>query len=114
MEDKTKERYARAYTEVLEILRYVPKESVDKIPESMLNMFQRCCDKNYDYHIDTSKSFKEQVMSAETRAILAIIFRDYWATPAQREAILKREEQEMMEYRLKQYVSMLEEKDDND
>ncbi len=71
MVDEIKERYARAYTEVLEILRYVPKESVDKIPESMLNMFKGCCDKNHDYHIDTSKPFEQQVISEETQAILA-------------------------------------------
>lgn len=114
MEDEMKERYTRAYTEVLEILQYVPKESLAKIPESMLDMFRRCCDKNYDYHIDTSKPFEKQVMSEETRAILANIFRDYWATPKQREDILKREEQERMEYRLKQYASILEEEEDND
>lgn len=112
MKDETKERYARAYTEVLEILRYVPKESVDKIPESMLNMFKRCCDKNHDYHIDTSKSFEEQAMSEETRAILANIFRDYWATPEQRKAILKKEEQDRNKMKLQQYENML--KKDND
>ena len=29
----------RLHTEVLEILRFVPKESIDKIPKEMINAF---------------------------------------------------------------------------
>lgn len=84
--------YSKAYTEVLEILKYVPKESVNKIPKNMLEMFKIKQDTNYNFKIDTNKSFEEQKLLDETKAIFSNIFRDYWATPYQRERILAKEE----------------------
>ena len=48
-------------------------------------------DDNYDFKIDINKGFEEQDLLDETRAILANIFRDYWATPYQRERIIAKE-----------------------
>lgn len=83
--------YNKAYTEILEILKYLPEESRNKIPSEMLEMFKIKHDKNYKFVIDIDKSFKEQDLLDETKAILANIFRDYWATPYQREQILAKE-----------------------
>lgn len=84
--------YYKAYTEVLEILKYVPQDSVNKIPKDMLEMFKIKYDKDYNFKIDTDKPFEEQELLDETKAIFANIFRDYWATPYQRERILAKEE----------------------
>lgn len=84
--------YYKAYTEVLEILKYVPQDSVNKIPKDMLEMFKIKYDKDYNFKIDTNKPFEEQELLDETKAIFANIFRDYWATPYQRERILAKEE----------------------
>ena len=86
----TKE-YAMAYKEVIEILKYVPDEDVAKIPEEKLNFYKENMDIDYDYKIDEEKEFEEQEMSDITKAVLANIFRDYWATPYQRERILAKE-----------------------
>ena len=40
---------------------------------------------------DINKGFEEQDLLDETKAILANIFRDYWATPYQRERIIAKE-----------------------
>ena len=87
MEDK----YPKAYKQVIEILKYVPQESVDKIPQEMIKTFKINMDDKYDFKIDISKSFEEQDILEETKAILANIFRDYWATPKQKERILEKE-----------------------
>lgn len=87
MEDK----YQKAYKQVIEILKYVPQESVDKIPQEMIKTFKINMDDKYDFKIDISKSFEEQDILEETKAILANIFRDYWATPEQKERILEKE-----------------------
>ena len=87
MEDK----YPKAYKQVIEILKYVPQESVDKIPKEMNKTFKINMDDKYDFKIDISKSFEEQDIFEETKAILANIFRDYWATPEQKERILEKE-----------------------
>lgn len=83
--------YPKAYKEVIEILKYVPKESVDKIPQTMLDTFNAKMDKTYNFSIDINKSFEEQELLEETKAILANIFRDYWATPYQKERIEAKE-----------------------
>lgn len=48
-------------------------------------------DKNYDFSVDINKSFEDQNLLNETKAIFANIFRDYWATPYQKERILAKE-----------------------
>ena len=82
------DNYPKAYKEVIEILNFVPQESVNKIPQTLIDMFKAKMDKSYDFEIDISKNFEEQNLLDETKAILANIFRDYWATPYQKERIL--------------------------
>ena len=79
----------------VEILKYVPKESVDKIPQTMLDIFNAKKDNTYNFSIDINKSFEEQELLEETKAILANIFRDYWATPYQKERIQAKERYDM-------------------
>ena len=85
------ENYHKAYKEVIEILKYVPQESVDKIPKTMLEIFEKKMDKDYVFNVDINKSFEEQNLLEETKDIFAVIFRDYWATPYQRERIKAKE-----------------------
>ena len=85
------DNYSKAYKEVIEILNFVPQESVDKIPQTMLDTFKAKMDNNYDFKVDINKSFEEQEILEETKAILANIFRDYWATPYQKERIEAKE-----------------------
>ena len=84
-------KYPKAYKEVVEILKYVPKESVEKIPQTMIDTFNAKKDNTYNFTIDINKSFEEQELLDETKAILANIFRDYWATPYQKERIQAKE-----------------------
>lgn len=87
--------YPKAYKEVIEVLKYVPRESVDKIPKTMIDTFNRKMDNNYIFSIDINKSFEEQELLEESKAILANIFRDYWATPYQKERIQAKERYDM-------------------
>ena len=86
----TKE-YSMAYKEVIEILKYVPDEDVQKIPKEKLEFYKANMDSQYNYKLDMTKEFEEQIMSDITKAILANIFRDYWATPYQKERIEAKE-----------------------
>ena len=85
------DNYSKAYKEVIEILNFVPKESVEKIPKTMIDTFKTKMDKNYEFKVDINKSFEEQNLLDETKAIFANIFRDYWATPDQQERIKAKE-----------------------
>ena len=83
--------YTKAYKEVIEVLKYVPDESVNKIPKEMIEMFNEKMDKSYNFSIDITRNFEEQELLEETKAIFANIYRDYWATPEEKEEILKKE-----------------------
>lgn len=92
------DNYSKAYKEIVEILKYIPKESVNKIPKEMRDMFEEEMDKTYSFKIDTTKPFEEQELLEETKAILANIFRDYWATDYQKARIIKKENQDREEW----------------
>lgn len=83
--------YERAYTEVIELLKFFPKESVEKIPKEKLEVYLKNMDRTYIYKVDISKTFEEQKMSEKTKAIFANIFRDCWATDYQKERIQAKE-----------------------
>lgn len=89
------EEYAIAYKEVMTILSHVPKSDVNKIPQEKLEFYKSNMDKNYEYKIDITKQFEEQIMSNITKAILANIFKDYWATPYQKERIIAKEKYDL-------------------
>ena len=83
------------HIDLIEILKYVPEEDVKKIPEEKLEFYKNNMDNEYDYKLDMTKEFEEQEMSNITKAILANIFRDYWATPYQKERIEAKEKYDL-------------------
>lgn len=86
------ENYAKAYKEVLKILENVRTQDVSKIPKEMIEMFKENQDNYYEFKIDMNKSFDEQKLMKETKAILANIFRDYWATEYQKEKFYRKKD----------------------
>lgn len=88
--------YPKAYKEVVEILKNVPEEDVNKIPKDLLNMFNNKMDNEYEFEIDTSKEFEDLEIMEETKAIFANIYRDYWATPEQKARILATQANEIL------------------
>ena len=86
--------YAIAYKEVLEILKYIPEEDFNKIHNDTIEMFKTYSDKKYIFSYDPNKTLDEQNVSKRAKAIIGILFRDYWATPTQREKIIKKQQYE--------------------
>ncbi len=86
------DNYNKAFKEVVEILKHVPEESVLKIPQDMRDMFEDEMDKEYNFEIKDNVEFEDLELLDETKAILSNIFRDYWATPYQKERILAKEQ----------------------
>ena len=100
-------QYANAYTEVLDILKYISKEDYEKIPKSKIKVFEENSNKNYNFTYDENKTLDEQNVSEITKAIIAILFRDYWATKEQRYIIIKKQ-QEIREQRQKELMAKFE------
>lgn len=99
------DNYKKAYKEVVEILKFVSKENVDKIPKEMLDMFEEEQDKEYNFKVDTTKSFEEQELLEETKAIFSNIFRDYWANDYQRNVIIEKENMDRIKLEEEKYDS---------
>ena len=81
----------KAYVEVIELLKFFSAEQVKNIPMEKLKVFLKYRDENYNYKVDKTKSFFEQDMMPETKAIFTILFEDYWATDEQRKALKQKE-----------------------
>lgn len=79
--------YKKAYTEVLEILKYIPKDEYSKIPQSKIEFYKKNMDKGYKYEFDPSTSISEQNILVETNGILVSLFKDYLATEEEKRKI---------------------------
>lgn len=97
-------RYAKAYTEVLEIVKHFPKEEYNKIPAEKIEFYKENMDKNYIFLINPELELEKQNISPEANAIIVNLYFNYFATEEQKnkmEKILdlnqKREEQEKIE-----------------
>lgn len=86
-----KENYPKAYTEVLEIMKYMPKQDVNKLPKEMIEMFENKMDKSYVFNVKETDDFADLKILDETEAIFVNIFRDYWATPEQKKKIIEKQ-----------------------
>lgn len=80
--------YGKAYCEVLEIIKYIPSNDYKKIPKEKIKLFEKLADKNCRIEYDPNKTLEENKISKIGRAIIAILYRDYWSTAQQREKIL--------------------------
>lgn len=85
------EDYQIAYRQVLEILKHIPANDYEKIPEKRLRLFEKYAKKDMEFYYDTTISFEEQNISEKTKILIAMLYRDYWATEKQKNMILENE-----------------------
>ncbi len=97
----TKEDYAKAYTELIEILRNIPREDLNKVPKDVLKNYIENRDKNYTYKYDANLDFEEQEVSHLTQILIANLYIKYWADEAERQQIQDNEKKELYELELK-------------
>ena len=98
--------YAKAYTEVLEIINHFSEEERELIPEEKIKFFNENCDKNYDFRIDTNMPLEDQNISKEANAIIVVLYRDYFATEEEKqkiEVILKKNSEEKEKLKREKY-----------
>ena len=84
-------KYANAYSEVLEILKYIPVEDYNKIPKNKIELFETNANNDYSFIYNPDKTLEEQEVSKIAKGIIAILFRDYWASEIQREKIITKQ-----------------------
>lgn len=107
-------KYANAYSEVLEILKYVSVEDYNKIPKNKIELFKINANNDYNFKYNPDKTLEEQNVSKITKGIIAILFRDYWATEIQRNKIIEKQNYDRMkleekkEQNIIQIISLIE------
>ena len=91
----TKEMYGCAYKELIAVLMGFSLQDLEKIPFEKMQFFYDNMDNNYEYEIDYSKPLEEQKMLDLTKAILANLFRDYFASNEERQKIIEKDKKEL-------------------
>ena len=91
--------YAKAYTEVLEIINHFSEDEYKKIPKEKIDFYENHKDRKYDFKINPNIDLAEQNISRKANAILVSLFRDYFATAKQKEILknLLQQNQEKLE-----------------
>lgn len=91
--------YAKAYTEVLEIINHFSEDEYKKIPKEKIDFYEKHKDRKYDFKINPNINLAEQNISRKANAILVSLFRDYFATAKQKEILknLLQQNQEKLE-----------------
>ncbi len=97
------ENYACAYKEVIEVLKYTNRDDVNKIPKDMILLWKQNMKKDYNFQVDKNKPIEEQNLSNEAKAILANIFKDYWATDYQKQRIEAKEKYDLEQIEKEKY-----------
>lgn len=90
-----------AYTEVYTILQDLNEEEYNKIPPEIIEAIRTNRNEKYEYDLDENLELKDHQMLPETKAILFNLFRDYLATPEQKEKIIRMQNEERQKNELK-------------
>lgn len=101
--DKT---YAKAYTEVLEIIKHLPENEYEKIPKTEIQFYESNCDKNYKYMYDETLTVEQQKISKEANTVIISIYMNYFANENQKwiiEEILKKNSTEEEKLKSEKY-----------
>ena len=72
--------YGIAYAEVLEVLKYISLENYNKIPKNYITYMEENCDEKSTFTYNIAIPFEKQDLSDDTKNILAMLYRLFWAS----------------------------------
>ena len=84
---------SKAFTEVYEILKVTPIELTSKIPTKFRKIIEENRDKEYRFQLE--EPFNEKDLKEETIVILGLIYRDFLASPEERDELQKKDAEEL-------------------
>lgn len=77
--------YACSYTEVLEILKHIPKEQYDKIPKEKIEYYEK--NKDNEYICIFNESTDIDMISRKAKSILINLYKNYIAGNQEKQKI---------------------------
>ena len=90
-----------AYKEVYTILQELNEDEFNKIPPEIIEAIRANMNEEYEYELDDELELKDHKMLPETKAILFNLFRDYLASPEQKEKIIRMQNEERQKNEIK-------------
>lgn len=87
--------YEEAFTEVEEVIKLMPIDLVSKIPVQFRQTISE--NKATNYRVIIKEPLEEQKLKKETIAILGLIYRDFLASPEEREQLQMKDAEELNE-----------------
>ena len=90
----TNEDYSKAYSEVLEVLRYIPKVDLVKIPKDEIMFYIKNMDNKHNYKYNFNKPFEDQKLMRLSKIIISNIYIKYLAK--NKEELLENERKEIL------------------
>ena len=98
--------FAKACTEVLEVIKYLPQDEYEKIPKYEIELLESKKDQSYKFNIDKTLQLQEMNISKRANAMIVILWEKYFASQNEKEklyAILKQNYQRKEERKREQY-----------
>lgn len=90
-------KYRNSFKEVYTILENTDKTLVNKIPIKFINFIKDNMNTSYEININPNINIDQQLLLKETEAILSLIYRNYWATPTEKQEFDIKDKQEYIE-----------------
>lgn len=87
MKIDVKKESAKAYVEVLETIKYMKPELVEKIPQKLIQFFEEHKDENYQFKFNENIDIENQKLSIEAGSILAMLMLNYIADEQEKNEI---------------------------
>ena len=87
------ENYAKAYTEILKIIEYLPDSEYQKIPQKLIEKFLEESDKEYAFEIQSKDDFENKKLLKETEYIMYALYRNYLSDEEERGQLIRLEKQ---------------------
>ena len=85
--------YEEAFWEVNEVLKLMPIDLISKIPTQFIQIISE--NKATNYKLEIKEPLNQQNLKPETIAILGVIYRDFLASPEEREKLQEEDEDEL-------------------
>lgn len=90
-----KEIDRQAVAEVIEILNHSESEITNKIPKKFMEFLHSNSDNEFKVNIDFNNEHWDDTIKQDTKAILALIYRDYIVSKDDRYKLLKEEQERL-------------------
>lgn len=84
-------KYANAMKEVLQYLKGIRKEDINKIPKTFIEFLEKNASEEYDCNFDYTKPLEELNLMDESKGIIGLICYKYWCeTEEQKQEFLNK------------------------